>query len=67
MRRLPLVLSLIAAFIAGAIAPVSAQKWPEKPITVIMGFPAGSGVDVIARLLQAPLEQDLGTDRKSVV
>jgi tripartite-type tricarboxylate transporter receptor subunit TctC len=61
MRRLPLVLSLIATFIAGAIAPVSAQKWPEKPITVIMGFPAGSGVDVIARLLQAPLEQDLGT------
>jgi tripartite-type tricarboxylate transporter receptor subunit TctC len=61
MRRLPLVLSLIATFIAGAIAPVSAQKWPEKPITVIMGVPAGSGVDVIARLLQAPLEQDLGT------
>src|SRR5204863_4512464 len=26
-----------------------------------MGFPAGSGVEVIARLLQAPLEKDLGT------
>ena len=25
-----------------------------------MGFPAGSGVDVIARLLQDPLEKDLG-------
>jgi len=37
-----------------------AQAWPEKPITLIMGFPAGSGVDVIARLLQDPLEKDLG-------
>jgi tripartite-type tricarboxylate transporter receptor subunit TctC len=26
-----------------------------------MGFPAGSGVDVVARLLQEPLEKDLGT------
>ena len=26
-----------------------------------MGFPAGSGVDVIARLLQEPMEKDLGT------
>ena len=25
-----------------------AQDWPSKPITVVMGFPAGSGVDVVA-------------------
>jgi tripartite-type tricarboxylate transporter receptor subunit TctC len=61
MRRLRFALALIGVLTAGAIGPAAAQKWPEKPITVIMGFPAGSGVDVIARLLQAPLEQDLGT------
>lgn len=38
-----------------------AQAWPAKPITVIMGFPAGSGVDVIARLLQPHLEKEIGT------
>ena len=61
MRRLRFTLALIGVLAVGAIGPAAAQKWPEKPITVIMGFPAGSGVDVIARLLQAPLEKDLGT------
>ena len=60
MRRLRVVLALAVAFMVGAIGQVVAQKWPEKPIAVIMGFPAGSGVDVIARLLQDPVEKDLG-------
>src|SRR5438046_4504606 len=36
-----------------------AQSWPTHPITIIMGFPAGSGVDVVARLLQEPMEKSL--------
>ena len=36
-----------------------AQKWPAQPVTVLMGFPAGSGVDVVARLLQEPMEKSL--------
>ena len=42
--------------------PVSAlaQTWPAQPITILMGFPAGSGVDVVARLLQEPMERALG-------
>ena len=38
-----------------------AQGWPAHPITVVMGFPAGSGVDVVARMLQEPMEKSLGT------
>ena len=30
------------------------------PITILMGFPAGSGVDVVARMLQEPMEKSLG-------
>jgi tripartite-type tricarboxylate transporter receptor subunit TctC len=37
-----------------------AQAWPSQPVTVLMGFPAGSGVDVVARLLEAPMEKSLG-------
>src|SRR5216684_3433503 len=37
-----------------------AQAWPAHPITILMGFPAGSGVDVVARLLQEPMEKSLG-------
>src|SRR4051812_45642590 len=38
-----------------------AQPWPAHPVTVVMGFPAGSGVDVVARMVQEPIEKSLGT------
>jgi len=54
------VLSLFVAA-AGVASPAAAQEWPAaKPITILMGFPAGSGVDVVARTLQEPLEKELG-------
>ena len=52
-----------AAFLAAlflSAASASAQDWPNKPITILMGFPAGSGVDVVARMLQPSLEKSLG-------
>ena len=52
-----LVGSLAALFLSAA--SVVAQDWPNKPITILMGFPAGSGVDVIARMLQPSLEKSL--------
>ena len=41
-------------------AAALAQSWPQHPITILMGFPAGSGVDVVARLLEEPMEKSLG-------
>ena len=38
-----------------------AQSWPAHPIALVMGFPAGSGVDVVARMVQEPMEKSLGT------
>jgi tripartite-type tricarboxylate transporter receptor subunit TctC len=57
MHRTPLGL-LAAALLLPACA--LAQSWPQQPITVLMGFPAGSGVDVVARLLEEPMERSLG-------
>ncbi|MBV8621597.1 MAG: tripartite tricarboxylate transporter substrate binding protein, partial [Curvibacter sp.] len=34
--------------------------WPRQPVTLVMGFPAGSGVDVVGRLIQEPLSRQLG-------
>jgi tripartite-type tricarboxylate transporter receptor subunit TctC len=41
---------------------VNAQTtdWPRQPITLVMTFPAGSGVDVVARQIQEPLGKLLG-------
>lgn len=58
------LLSGARRLIAGAglaLASTAAlAAWPERPVTIIMGFPAGSGVDVIARGIQGPLEKELG-------
>jgi tripartite-type tricarboxylate transporter receptor subunit TctC len=52
----------VAVFLSlTALAAASrADDWPSRPIVILMGFPAGSGVDVVARLLQPALEKSLG-------
>ena len=52
------LLASLALFLSAAAA--LADDWPSRPITVLMGFPAGSGVDVVARMLQPSLEKSLG-------
>ncbi|HTR87824.1 MAG TPA: tripartite tricarboxylate transporter substrate-binding protein [Reyranella sp.] len=41
-------------------AAAHAEDWPQRPIVVLMGFPAGSGVDVVGRMLQPSIEASLG-------
>ena len=58
MPRLLRAALVVAALLLPAAA--QAQDWPTKPINLYMGFPAGSGVDVVARMLQPSLEKSLG-------
>ncbi len=51
----------LAIWFALAASPAPAQDWPAKPITIVMGFPPGSGLDIVARTLQQPLEKALNT------
>ncbi len=52
----------LAAFVAtGAYAAPAAAEYPEKPITVIIGFPPGGNVDITLRHAQPFLEKYLGT------
>src|SRR5690349_19729051 len=56
-----LLLAGAALFAAAASPTAFAQAdWPQQPVTLIMGFPAGSGVDVVARAIQEPLARQLG-------
>jgi tripartite-type tricarboxylate transporter receptor subunit TctC len=59
---MPRLLRRAALALAALLLPaaVQAQEWPTKPLTLYMGFPAGSGVDVVARMLQPSLEKSLG-------
>ncbi len=51
----------VAGLCATPLALAQAQHtWPTRPVTLYMGFPAGSGVDVVARAIQEPLAKLLG-------
>jgi tripartite-type tricarboxylate transporter receptor subunit TctC len=49
-----------AGLVLAAPLAIAQADWPQQPVTLIMGFPAGSGVDVVARTIQEPLSQKLG-------
>lgn len=50
-----LMLGLLAA---AAAAP--AETYPARPIRVIIGFPPGGGIDIVARIIQPRLSEHLG-------
>lgn len=52
------ILALLAAAIFGA--PVWAQKYPDKPIRMIVPFPPGGGLDTVARAVANVLQKQLG-------
>lgn len=53
--------SLLALPVLATPALASAQdNWPSRPITLIGGFPNGSGVDIYQRRLAEPLGRALG-------
>lgn len=55
---LPLVLALAGAMMQPAAA--RAQTYPDHPVTIVVPFSAGGGVDAIARLLSEKLRETLG-------
>ena len=50
----------LATALAPMAAPAFAQSWPNGPIRIIAPFPPGGSVDTVARLLQQPLQAELG-------
>ncbi|WP_158295452.1 Bug family tripartite tricarboxylate transporter substrate binding protein [Crenalkalicoccus roseus] len=52
---------LMAGLLAGAAPVARAQgRWPERPVRLIVGYPAGGPTDFAARILQEPLQQAWG-------
>ena len=53
------VFATIAALTHG-ITPAAAQAYPSKPIRMVVPFPAGGGIDTVARVIAPKLAESLG-------
>jgi tripartite-type tricarboxylate transporter receptor subunit TctC len=53
--------TLLATAAAAAMTPAFAQgAYPDHPIKIVVGYAAGGGVDLVARLLGEPIKAALG-------
>ena len=58
MRVLQGILASLLLLTGGA--PASAQGYPNRPVRVVVGFPAGGPTDIIARIVAQRLSDSLG-------
>jgi tripartite-type tricarboxylate transporter receptor subunit TctC len=58
MRRRALLAGLgLGALALGPAAAVAAPAWPERPVRLVVPYPAGGPVDFIARVIQPRLQE----------
>jgi len=53
-------MSALVAVLGVACVDTAAAAWPERPVRMIVSFPAGSSTDVPGRIVAAPLSTRLG-------
>jgi tripartite-type tricarboxylate transporter receptor subunit TctC len=53
-------LALIAAALVVVQTRSSLAEYPERPIRLLLPFPAGGAVDIVARVMAAQMAEDLG-------
>jgi tripartite-type tricarboxylate transporter receptor subunit TctC len=52
--------SICAAIAVLATQPALGQDWPNRPLTMVLPFPAGGPIDVAARIMAPPMAERLG-------
>lgn len=57
MKRLDSILATVALLVVGW---THAQTWPDRAVQLVVGFPPGGGVDIVARQLADRLSEQLG-------
>jgi tripartite-type tricarboxylate transporter receptor subunit TctC len=60
MNWLPALLALLAIVGVAPAANAQSAAWPERPVTVVVGFPAGGPTDLAARTLAQHMQASTG-------
>ena len=60
MRPCSILAAIVAAAWLGSIPASAADDYPARPITLVVPYPAGGGVDTLARLIDPKLSGALG-------
>ena len=59
-HRLRVIAIATVMLVAMPWPPAGAQEWPARPIRILVGFGAGGGTDIAARIIAQPLQEILG-------
>src|SRR5215475_8761011 len=57
--RACVIAATIVAAAFGSVSLAAAQEWPTRPIRILVGFGAGGGTDIAARIVADPLSEIL--------
>src|SRR5436305_3486035 len=62
IERVNMKRAWLVAFLLALAAPALAQPYPNRTVSVVVPYPAGGSVDVVARLLVQKLNESLGAN-----
>jgi tripartite-type tricarboxylate transporter receptor subunit TctC len=60
LTRRKFVAATSATVLVSGIRGAAAQTYPTQPIKILVGYPAGGGVDIVARMVAEPMKAALG-------
>jgi tripartite-type tricarboxylate transporter receptor subunit TctC len=60
MRSFSLAVLVLAISATMASTAVHAQSWPNKPVRILIAFPPGGAIDIVARVMSPRLSESIG-------